>query len=404
MIQRVLNPWRLRVYPWAALGTLTICFLVIVLTSKDLITPQGVPLGGDYPVFYGVGSLVLAGDYSSVFDVSAVNQAQADALDKPDLNHFHAWVYPPYAALPLALLAWMPYLPSFLLFTALMALCTWGAVVMVGRISPFIASQRGPVFALTLSFYPLLRAVTGGQNTALSLLLICGAMAMFVQRRDSAAGVFLGLLMFKPHIGLPLIGLSLLARRWKVVAISSCVAAGYFLVAVPFFGWEWHRLWLASIMRYRELEGNVNGPNLISLLGVAEQLLGPGNVMAFAVTAVAGIPIVIVLCWLFWSKVSRNQRVVESWGVATAGIILLSPHSQFYEVGLLALPMMLLAARQKMDAAAVILFVWVAGWCHVLFDKPLVQPLFFLAVVGFFISLRLVRPSNGPAVMHASGG
>jgi len=40
----------------------------------------------------------------------------------------------------------------------------------------------------------------------------------------------------------------------------------------------------------------------------------------------------------------------------------------------------------------------------VLFDKPLVQPLFFLAVVGFFISLRLVRPSNGPAVMHASGG
>jgi len=94
MIQRVLNPWRLRVYPWAALGTLTICFLVIVLTSKDLITPQGVPLGGDYPVFYGVGSLVLAGDYSSVFDVSAVNQAQADALDKPDLNHFHAWVRP----------------------------------------------------------------------------------------------------------------------------------------------------------------------------------------------------------------------------------------------------------------------------------------------------------------------
>jgi hypothetical protein len=404
MIQRLFNPWRLRVYPWAALGTLTICFFVIVVTSQDLITPQGVPLGGDYPVFYGVGSLVLAGDYSSVFEISAVNQAQADALDKPDLNHFHAWVYPPYAALPLAALAWLPYLPSFLLFTALMALCTWGAVVMVGRISPFIARHRGPVFALTLSFYPLMRAVTGGQNTALSLLLICGAMAMFVQRRDSAAGVFLGLLLFKPHFGLPLIGLSLLARRWKVVAISSCVAAGYFLASVPLFGWDWPRSWLASIVRYRELEGNVNGPNLVSLLGVAEQLLGPGSAMALAVAAVAAIPIVVFLCWLFWSKVSRQQKVAESWAVATAGIILLSPHSQFYELGLLALPMMLLAARQKMDAAAVILFVWTAGWSHVLFDKPLVQPLFFLAILGFCVSLKLLRSPDEPAVMQVSGG
>jgi hypothetical protein len=394
MIHRLLNPWRLRVYPWAALGTLTVCFIFIVLTSRDLITRQGVPLGGDYPVFYGVGSLVLAGDYLSVFDSSAVNQSQASALGKPDLNHFHAWVYPPYAALPLAALAWLAYLPSFLLFTAMMAFCTWGAVVMVGRISPLIASHRGPVFALTLSFYPLLRAVTGGQNTALSLLLICGTTAMFVQRRDTAAGLFLGLLMFKPHFGLPLIGLSLLARRWTVVMVSTCVTAVYFLVAIPFFGGDWPRLWLTSVLRYRDLEGNVNGPNLISLLGVAEQLWGAGNVTALAVAAVTSLPIVVFLCWLFWSKVSRNQLVAESWAVATAGIILLSPHSQFYELGLLALPIMLLADRQKIDAAGVILLIWIASLSHALFERPLVQPLFFLAILGFFVSLKLLRSGD----------
>ncbi|MDH3716536.1 MAG: DUF2029 domain-containing protein [Planctomycetota bacterium] len=386
------------------MATVTLSFLYTLFASNDLITTQGVPLGGDYPVFYGVGSLVLAGDYSSVFDVSAVNQSQARALGKPDLNHFHAWVYPPYVALPLAALAWLPYLPSFLLFTATMALCTWGAVVMVGRISPFIASHRGPVFALTLSFYPLLRAVTGGQNTALSLLLICGAMAMFVQRRDAAAGVCLGLLMFKPHFGLPLIGLSLLARRWKVVVVSTCIAAGYFLAAVLCFGWDWPHLWLASVLRYRELEGNVNGPNLVSLLGVAEQLMGAGTWTALAVAALTGIPLVAFLCWLFWSKVSRDHLVVESWAVATAGIILLSPHSQFYELGLLALPMMVLADRQKMDAAAVILFFWVAGWSHALFDRPLVQPLFFLAFLGFLVSLKLLRPRGEPAAMPVATG
>ncbi|NIL95819.1 MAG: DUF2029 domain-containing protein [Planctomycetales bacterium] len=399
MINRLLNPWRLRVYPWAALGTLTVCFLLILVASPDLITPQGVPLGGDYLVFYGVGSLVGAGNYASVFEVSAVNQAQKDALNKPDLNHFHAWVYPPYTALPLALLARLPYLPSFLLFTALMAVCSWYAVALIGRISPFIAHNRGPVFAATLSFYPLFRAVAGGQNTALSLLLICGATAMAVQRRDGLAGVCLGLLMFKPHFALPLIGLALLARRGKIVAVSISVAVACGLAAVPFFGWEWPRRWLISVVRYRQLEGDVNGPNLVSLLGVSEQLLGSGNTLAWAAAALTGIPLILWLCWLFWSKVARDQLVAESWAVAAAALVLLSPHSQFYELGLLALPMMLLAARQSWNAAGAILLIWLAAWTHALFHRPLVQPLFFLAVLGFFASLKLLRAPGTPTAL-----
>lgn len=403
MIDRILNPWRLRVYPWAALATVTLSFVFVLFASKDLVTPQGVPLGGDYPVFYGVGSLILDGRYTDVFEVSEVNAAQARALGKPELERYHAWVYPPYVALLLAPLALPPYVPSFLIHTGLMAIAVWVAVGFVGTADPWVARHRGPIFAMILSFYPLLRAVTGGQNTAVSLLLICGLAATLARGRNVAAGVFLGLLMFKPHFAVPFIGLIIIARRWTTAGIAMLITVLYCVAAMPFFGADWVQSWLMSIASYREMEGNVNGHNLISFLGVAEQLWGPGKPLAWMAAALPCLAVIGFLCYLFWSKVRRGELVLESCAVAAAAVILISPHSQFYELGLVALPLILLVSRQKMDAAPVVIVIWVAAWIHALLDEPLVQPLFFLALVSFAASLRLIRPSDACAPAAKSG-
>jgi hypothetical protein len=394
MITRWLTPKRLQIYAGAALATVTLAFVVTVVQSKDLITRQGVPLGGDYPVFYGVGSLVVSGQPESVFNVSAVNRAQAKAVGRSQLEEYHAWVYPPYVALPLAPLAMLPYLPSLLVHTALMILAVWGAVCLVGRVAPTVARYRGTAFALTVSFYPMLRAVTGGQNSALSLLLLSGAMAMLVAGRQVVAGLFLGALMFKPHFAIPMIGLVLLARRWRAAAVSGLVAGVYGIAAGLAFGWNWPASWFASVTRYRELEGTVNGPNLISFLGVAEHWIGPGHPLALAVGLAPTLLIIGFLCVLFYRNSGGGVQLAANWAVATAGLILISPHTQFYELGLLALPAMLLADRRPRLAAPVWLIVWILAWSHSLWPDPPVQPLFLLAIGSFFAVCQLVRPAK----------
>ena len=163
---RWLTPWRLNVYPRAALAAMVLAFIGLVFLSQDLTTPRGVPLGGDYPVFYGVASLVVSGDYSAVFDVEAVNASQAAALGEPSLKAYHVWVYPPYVALLLAPLSLVPYLLSYILFTILMTTAIWVGVCWLGRVSPWIAENRFTVFAAIASFYPMLRAATGWSKHA----------------------------------------------------------------------------------------------------------------------------------------------------------------------------------------------------------------------------------------------
>lgn len=69
------------------------------------------------------------------------------------------------------------------------------------------------IFTAELFYYPLFRAVTGGVNTPVSLLLIALRWRMAKENRDFLAKVFLGLLLFKPQYAVPLIGLFFLAKR-----------------------------------------------------------------------------------------------------------------------------------------------------------------------------------------------
>ena len=384
---RWLTPWRLNVYPRAMFVAMVLAFVGLLLLSEDLITPAGVPLGGDYPVFYGVSSLMIDGEFDAVFDVAAVNQSQADALGKPGLDKFHAWVYPPYVALLIAPLSLVGYVPSFILFTLLMTLAIWQGVTWLGRLSPWIAENRLTIFAAVASFYPLLRAATGGQNTPLTFMLLCGSLAMLVQGRQWAAGILLGLLMAKPHFALPFIVLALFARQWKTTLASASVTAVYYVAGAVFFGWDWPLAWLDVLANYRELEGNVNGRSLVSLLGVSEQLFGTGQPLALAVGIGSSLGLFTFLCIRF-SKVAGPAQLSSMWGVATVGVILTSPHSQFYEVGLLALPAVLLADRFRMTTAGPLIALWSICWIHS-FGEPLIQPLFFVTVAMFFYSLKL---------------
>ena len=87
---------------------------------------------------------------------------------------FLYFAYPPPIAATYGLFAGIEYRWSYLLHTALMGLALWGAVRMARPFVPVADRYTLATFGVALASYPPFRAVIGGQNTALTPLLLVG--------------------------------------------------------------------------------------------------------------------------------------------------------------------------------------------------------------------------------------
>ena len=123
-------------------------------------------LGGDYPAFFGAGSIILEGDLESLY----LEDRQIQAQEGLGIDGYLAFAYPPHVAVAYAPLAALPYQVSYFVHTALMAAAYLATLVVLSRIVPLIARWRLPLLALGFTFYPLAIAIGGGQNAALTVL------------------------------------------------------------------------------------------------------------------------------------------------------------------------------------------------------------------------------------------
>ena len=127
---------------------------------------------------------------------------------------------PPPVAATYGLLSRLDYRWSYLLHTMLMGMALWGAVRLARPVVPVVARNPTLVFAVALVSYPLFRAITGGQNTALTLLLLVGAARFDAEDRSIVSGLFVGLMLYKPQFAVGLIVLLLVRKRWTAAATA----------------------------------------------------------------------------------------------------------------------------------------------------------------------------------------
>ena len=213
LLASVLTPWRLKWYSRGALAAMAVAFLVVVLTGSGVTTLTG-RIGGDYRAFYAAGEIVADGDIANLYSLQTQFDHQKKLLLEP--KEFLAFAYPPHFALLYAALAELPFRLSYIVHTVLMAAALALACRLIQRIYPEVITDPVLFFFLALTAYPILRSVFGGQNTALSLLLIVLCWFCVLRNRHYQAGVYLGLLLFKPQYAVPLAGLFFLSGRWRV--------------------------------------------------------------------------------------------------------------------------------------------------------------------------------------------
>jgi hypothetical protein len=368
----------------------------------------GATAGQDWMVFDAAARAYWRGDSALLLDgvrLTRVLNATYTTLRQPIV--FHPWVYPPYTlllALPFGL---MPWLLSYGGFQAL------SFAAMAASLRPWSESRAR--FWLRLGGVTLCPAAAytlgAGQNSFLSAALLLGGIWL-LESRPAVAGALLGLLAFKPQLGL-LIPVALMAAgAWRAVAAATGTVATLVLVSLAVPGVSIWRGWLALYLggdaprQWVELYGQ-SVFTCLRLAGVPSVAANAGQLVALMIGAVA-----------VWRAFGRPMTQTRRLMVLLCAIAFSSPHFGDYDAVLLAIAAMFVlvpaaddeGARGFGTGATVLAALC---WCSTAVNPPLlfektIPALFPVAELTPLIVLallaRLCVPSGTPRWRQPAAG
>lgn len=382
---------RLRMYSRAAMFAVLVAFVISVAGGSGGDAASG-RLGGDFPAFYAAGSIVAAGEWSSLYDPDHQLLTQ-QALFADSQESFLYFAYPPHVAALYRPLAALDYRLAYTVHTVVMAGLLVAALALLRPIIGVLQRHMELAVIAALLFYPMLRAVTGGQNTALTVLLIAGAWRGLHDDNDVAAGLALGLLLYKPQFAIPLLGLLLLTRRWRAVGAGAATGLALWGIGVAAMGPTWLGSWWSDVSGFVARDADVNGFNAVSFLGFAEGLFGAGSSLALALAVPLMVFTAVALAGLWARLISTDLNTCMA--AAVVGVVLMSPHAMFYDVGVLVLAGVVAADRLGRRAMLPIVAVWALAWSQFLGEAIGFAPLFLIVVLAaaWFVG-SIVRPAE----------
>jgi hypothetical protein len=329
----------LKAVAFIGLAGCTIGLVVFIAGLAGPVDARGNYVGGDFLVFYTAGRMVLEGKAASLYDLHEQLSMVRRIVGQGDYDNLLPYVNPPILALAFAPLSALPYRLGYAISVLLLATVLWGGLRALRGVLPSLAGDWFVVVALSLLFYPCARTITGGQNMALTFTLMAVAYAALRRGRNTTAGVALGLLCYKPHFVLVFSTLLLSRRCWTCLASAAAVGLCQYAIGALLCGLRWPLDMLNCVKAYWPMECKHNGPFLISWVGFLEHAVGPavGKPLGYGLA-------LITLAAVLWAWRRFDGKGVSSgplWGMAVCATILVSPHTQWYDGGLVLLPVLL---------------------------------------------------------------
>jgi hypothetical protein len=211
----ILTPARRR-YPWLIGGALWAAWFVsLILGQLNANTPTdqfGHLIGTDFVAFYTAGRIVDTGQSALLYDFDTAHRIQQE-IYQVESENFNPYLNPPFYALLFVPLSKLPYSVAAVLWMLFNLACLWGAIRLLKSATP------GNHFLLALTWLPAWSAITFGQNSLLSVLIISTTFAFWERKKPFQAGLVGGLMLYKPQlaIGLGLLWLLDIRKSWRSV-------------------------------------------------------------------------------------------------------------------------------------------------------------------------------------------
>lgn len=299
----------------------------IVASAKGLNDYKGRPVGTDFASFYSAGRSVLAGEPDAAFD-PARQFAAEKAIFGPE-TQFYAWQYPPFFLLVAGALAFLPYYAALALWQfGTFALYLFSIAAVIRSTAPGRPLDRLAI--LLAAAYPAVYVNAGhGQNGFLSAALLGLALA-FLRPRPLLAGVFFGLLAYKPQLGLVIPFALAAGGYWRTIAAAALTVGALVVVSTVAFGIDIWPAFLAStsFTRVALLEQGGPGFEKIQSVFAAIRLWGGSVALAYWIQGAASL-LVLALTIRLWLGNSRFP--LKAAGLSLA-ILLVSPFSLDYDL------------------------------------------------------------------------
>lgn len=381
-----LRAWRLRVYPrFAVVGPIAAFIAVMIEAAQS----EGARLGGDLPAFYGAGRIAREGNWANLYDAEVQIASQASAL--PDITEgYLPFAYAPPVAAAYAPLAGLSYPVAFVVHTALMLCCVVAGLWLLRPLSDLLRRRFLLVCMASVIFVPMFRSVVGGQNTAFSFLLVAAILRLLWDDRHVALVVPFTLLLYKPQLALPVMGLCLIARYWRAVGAAIASFVCFWVLGAAVAGYGWFSYWWTSVIEFGTHDEIAAADINVSWRGALADAFGLTGVPYVLGWALAVLTIaVLIATWWPSAMVPFGARAA----VLMPGLILISPHAMFYEAGLLVITGLIGLEHGWLHRRALIVLWLYAGLELTRVDLG-VHVIFPLVVAAFVLSLEWVATAR----------
>jgi hypothetical protein len=310
-----------------------VCFALLVLNVAYLaaawaqgswvIGADGSKIFNDFVTIWAAGKMALAGHAAQAYDWAQLKPVDESIVGP--LSGYLVWPYPPTFLLVAATLALLPYVSAFFLWV----FGTFVAYLVIIR--AIIGDRVG--YVLAAGFPAVIANALVGQTAFLSAALIGGAL-VFMDTQPIWAGVLLGLLTYKPHLGLLFPIALAVSGRWRVFFTAGIVAALLAVGSWAVFGSESWFAFASGISHSLVSDWAADSGKMQTVSGLV-RALGGGETLAWsvqiAVTVIAAAAIAVV-----WRSSVVYEIKAAALGVAA---LLAAPHLLTYDLVILAVPL-----------------------------------------------------------------
>jgi arabinofuranan 3-O-arabinosyltransferase len=326
--------WRLLAYGYTFPIFYGAFFLYLYCRGLWLANENGAPIYHDFTCFWVAGWQALHGEAASLYGQAAFKEVQEISTGFGRSSQ-SLLSYPPVFTLILVPLAMLPYIAAFL---------TWESVTLIFCIAVvYLIVRRQPAISLMLASPFAAWNFLIGQNGFLTGSLL-GASLLFLERRPTLAGVFIGCLTYKPQFGILLPVALIAASRWRVCVSAAVTAIFLAAASAAAFGVDgWAEFPRALFAQGKEtMFASPDWGFLFQTVYGLILVLRGGAVLAWFAQGVAAVGVAVIV-WLVWRSPVRYALKAAT---LSAGVLIATPYALAYDLAAIAIPMAFLASDQ----------------------------------------------------------